>query len=399
MRSSVLAAGVFLVGSLLVSSVVYRSALTGHQIIAPLDIPTKLFPEFVGESGYDVPENHYIIDQITYDLPLQHLIHSAVRAGSEPWWDPYTLDGRPLFADAHINAYDPVRRLCYAVFSAFSLAYNWTIVVKGLLAGLGCFLLLQRIRRDLPINAILALAFQFSGSYAHYIGHPWVQGSTLYVPYLVLGMCELMTDRRLKGFALVTLSSAGFLLAGNLQSYAHFALFALVLLASFTWTFGKRMLAMLPITVAALGLAAMATSFVWVHVIELFLTGGRGFSFDFRLISILSGPVALGLSPVPWLLGSHIVPDLSKIVASQGTNSGLAFNLFVGSTTALLAAASVFVRSKTALRDPPSSVVLALRRMSLGLLIGYARHEPVFAYIAVRRAGHDYSRPTQIQRL
>ena len=371
MRSSALAVGVFLIGSLLVSSVVYRGALTGDQIIAPLDIPTKLFPKFVGDSDYGVPENHYVIDQITYDLPLQHLIHSAVRGGSEPWWDPYTMDGRPLFADAHINAYDPVRRLCYAIFATFSIAYNWTIVVKGLLAGLGCFLLLWRIRRDSLLNTILALAFQFCGSYAHYVGHPWIQGSTLYIPYLMLGMCELTVGRRVTGFAYMTLSSAGFILAGNLQSYAHFALFALVLLASFAWTFDKQMLTVLTTTVAALGLAAMSTAFVWVHVLELFLTGSREVSHDFRLVSVLSGPLALGLSPVPWLLGPHTVPDLSKVVASHGTNSGLAFNLFAGSTTVLLAAAA-FGRSKMAEQYPHSSVALALRRTSLAVLIGYA---------------------------
>ena len=130
----------FLAASGILTLGAFPGGISGKTILAPIDI----FPNFFSHFGYidpqadGIPENHHIIDQATYDLPLQYLIYQNIRQGILPWWDPYTFGGRPLLADAHINGTDPIRLLLYRL-APFLLAYNWNLMLKSVLTGLGCF--------------------------------------------------------------------------------------------------------------------------------------------------------------------------------------------------------------------------------------------------------------------
>jgi hypothetical protein len=84
----------FILLGLLLSAGVYGDALIGKSLLAPLDIPFTLFTSYEKSAprGFDVevPENHYVIDQMTYDLPVQVLGHEAISSGRFPWWQPFT---------------------------------------------------------------------------------------------------------------------------------------------------------------------------------------------------------------------------------------------------------------------------------------------------------------------
>src|SRR4029077_15597114 len=122
--------GFFLLCSVLICLAVFRGAFWGSRILAPVDIAPTIFSKYryVDPKAGNVPANHYIIDQLTYDLPLQHTIYEAYRQGEIPWWDPYTYAGRPLLADAHVNGTDPIRILCYLTLP-FVSAYNWNLIL------------------------------------------------------------------------------------------------------------------------------------------------------------------------------------------------------------------------------------------------------------------------------
>src|ERR1043166_583542 len=80
---------------ILACGVVFGPALWGAKLMAPLDIAPAFFSRFrdVEPNPPAIPANHQIIDQLTYDLPIQWTIYKAYRAGEIPWWDPYTLAG------------------------------------------------------------------------------------------------------------------------------------------------------------------------------------------------------------------------------------------------------------------------------------------------------------------
>jgi hypothetical protein len=134
--------------------------------LAPVDIAPTIFSKYryVDPSAGEVPANHYIIDQLTYDLPLQYTIYGAYRRGEIPWWDPYDYAGRPLLADAHVNGTDPIRIICYLTLP-FVSAYNWNLILKSILTGLGMFLLLRHLHFVFSISLPLALTFQFAGCF------------------------------------------------------------------------------------------------------------------------------------------------------------------------------------------------------------------------------------------
>src|SRR2546422_3405760 len=175
----------FCIGSAILSVLVFGDGLWGNSLLAPLDIAPALFSKYrwLAPASSGVPANHYVIDQLTYDLPLQRTVYEAYHRGEIPWWDPYTFCGRPLLADAHVNGTDPVRVMAYACLP-FELAYNWTSVLHFFLGGLGVFLLLRYFEFDAAVCVLLAWTYQFAGCQALFFGHPWILGSFLYYPFL-----------------------------------------------------------------------------------------------------------------------------------------------------------------------------------------------------------------------
>lgn len=136
-------------------------------------LPRIFFTEyqFLEPDADGIPDNHYIIDQLIYDLPLQKVIYESYRRGEIPWWTPYAYGGRPLLADAHCNGTDPIRLICYALLP-FELAYNWNFVLRGIITGFGMLCLLRQLRFPPWISLIVAATAQFAGCFAIYIGHP-----------------------------------------------------------------------------------------------------------------------------------------------------------------------------------------------------------------------------------
>jgi hypothetical protein len=322
----------------------------GSSLLAPIDIPFTLFTSYAGAApaGFvaEVPENHYIVDQVTYDLPLQVLGHEAISSGRFPWWQPFTFGGRPLAADAHANLFDPIRLLLYRVLS-FRIAYNWTLVLHGLAAGLGMFLLLQTFSpKEFTTNTILAWSYQFCGSHTLHFGHPWVLGAMLYLPWLWLAVRWLEQGRYRAGFVGTTLAVGAYILASNLQSYMYLLLFVgtgvLCITIADRRRCGRAMMWLALGGVAGAALSAVA----WLHVIELYLHSFRRAVIGFELRNLLIGPTSLLTAPLPWVLGTHKTPDVSKLLGGSEICTAIGFQLFVGSTIWCLLAAVLWTERR-----------------------------------------------------
>src|SRR5882672_8813719 len=81
----------FAVLELLASCFIFRGAIWGKDLLAPLDVAPAFLTkyQYLGCATPGVPANHHIVDQVYYDLPIQLTIHRAYQRGEIPWWDPY----------------------------------------------------------------------------------------------------------------------------------------------------------------------------------------------------------------------------------------------------------------------------------------------------------------------
>ncbi len=355
----------FLTVSFGLLAALFFRAMTGAHLLAPLDLAPALFQHYAwvdpGHSG--VPANHYIIDQLTYDLPLQRQIHAAVRQGQLPWWTPLDLGGRPLLADAHINGTDPLRLLLYRCLP-FEAAYNWNLLLHSLLAGLGAFCLLRSLGSRPFLAGVLALTWQFSGPMTLYFGHPWIQSAFIAYPFLWLAWNRLAQGASAAALGAAALATAWALLGGNLQSHAYLPLFALAWLAGTCWTEPKAWLRLLPWVAASGLLGALIAAPALAPELDLYRQTQRLPALTFKLIHAGAAPASLSFL-FPWSLGTFKTVDASKLFGQ----STLGFQLFVGLPAGLAAFGALLLRRTAEPGNP--AVRPANRRVAGLLLLGY----------------------------
>lgn len=368
----------FGVATVLLALAIFRGALWGERLLAPLDTAPALLSKYrwmdPGTTG--VPANHYTIDQLTYDLPLQRTIHEACRRGEVPWWDPYTFGGRPLLADAHINGTDPFRLLCYALLP-FELAYNWTLVLHWAVAGLGMFCLLRHWRIPDGTSVGLALAFACAGYHAVMFGHPWNTGAFLFYPWLWLAWDAGSTGRPGWAWPVGVLAMAGVFYAGNIQSHAYVVIFGAVVLVAEGGRSAAAWRRMLP-RIALTGiLGALLAAPVLAGQLEFYRLSVRPVPVPLNPVSWLSGLASLA-TVHPWALGTFRTLDLSKFVGQYA----LGFVVYLGSAAGALAVLG-WVRGAAQAPRP------AVRRVAAGLVLAYLviLSTPLQAALYTRSAG------------
>lgn len=326
--------GFFLLCSVLICLAVSRSAFWGSRILAPLDIAPTIFSKYryVDPTAGNIPANHYVIDQLTFDLPLQYTIYHAYRHGEIPWWDPYTYGGRPLLADAHVNGTDPIRLLCYLTLP-FVNAYNWNLILKSILTGLGMFVLLRHLPFPFSISLPLALTYQFAGCFAIFFSHPWIQASFAYYPFLWVAWSVWLQRNSLRYLGISALLCALILYSGNLQSHAYLPFYALCFLVGHS--FGDRKLLLrlcLAIALSSLAGVALAAPVVWPQI-EFYLNSLRTAAFSpSSPFSYLAGIGSFSVV-FPWLFGTFRALDLGKFTG----NNALGFVIYIGSAGIVLA--------------------------------------------------------------
>lgn len=324
----------FFLASGLFCFLAFPGAFTGQSLLAPLDIFPNCFEHFrfMDPAAAGVPANHHMIDQATYDLPLQYRIYESLQKGIVPWWDPYTYGGRPLLADAHVNGTDPVRLLCYFLFP-FPVAYNLNLLLKSVLTGLGMWVLLRHLGHAWLLSLSLALSFQFAGCFALFFGHPWIQASFLFYPFLWLSWDRLVAGPTRGTWLAASLLCALIFLCGNLQSHAYLACFALFFTWSSFYDSRPKGLRTLWCTSLSVGWGTLLAAPVLLNQIEFFLCSARKVTPDhWPWVGVFRGPLSLS-AIFPWLLGTFRTVDLSKAVGS----GSLGFSLFVGTVPFALA--------------------------------------------------------------
>lgn len=310
----------------------FGPALWGGELLAPVDLAPALLSHYgyIDPDSNGIPQNQHIIDQLTYDLPLQWTIYHAYRRGEIPWWDPYASLGRPFLADAHVTGSDPVRVAAYLALPTFELAYNWTRILHFFIGGMGLFFLLRGFGFAPLLAGGLALAGGMAGCNTIFFGHPWIQASFIYYPWLWLAWWRALSRPVRWWPGASPFLVAAIFYAGNLQSHAYLPLFALAFVATpATWnweTLRRRMVAIAPGLVLG-GLFALPVLF---PELELFRLNRRAIGPSDGPGHFYDGLLSLA-AIYPWMLGTFRSLTLSKF----------SWYPFIGSAAFVLAAFGV----------------------------------------------------------
>ena len=347
---------VFFIVSACALAGLYREALWGKRLLAPLDVAPNLFLKYkwMDPNATGVPKNHYIVDMFDFELPRQFAFYQGLHSGEFAWWEPYSDGGHPLTAEAHNNLTDPFRILIYWL-CPFVLAYNWVSILHSFFAGLNMFILLRHIGFSPFATIFGALSFQFASSHPLFVFPPCIEASFLYFPLLWVVWSSFLRQPSTAQVCFGALLCAAVFLAGNQQSHSYLPLFALCFCIGYGWRSWHTWKAALQVTFASGLLGALLASPVLIPEIEIFFQSKRDLTESFHAASLGSG--ILSLSGIfPWILGTFRTVDLSKLTYQ----TALGFTIYIGTAGMLLAAVGIFWRFREQWQNRPELRASAL---------------------------------------
>jgi hypothetical protein len=316
---------------------VFRDGLWGGSILAPVDIAPALFSKykFVDPNSSGVPANHYTIDQLLADLPLQHTMYQAYRRGQVPWWDPYTYSGMPMIADGHASGTDFSRLVLYQ-FLGFVPAYNWARILHFILLGTGMLLLLLRLRIPPWIAVTSGITFQFAGFFALGFQHPWLESSFLYYPFLWVAWDAYHRRPLFRYIVIASGLAAAICYSGSIQTQTYLPIFGAAFLFGYGGLNGAELRKIAPVILISGAVGACLAAPILFDQAELFFLSARKVAIRTPL-TLLSGFGSL-TAFYPWCLGTFRTLDLGKFIEQNS----LGFNLFIGTAGAILAVFGTF---------------------------------------------------------
>ena len=224
----------------------------------------------------------------------------------------------------------------------FEFAYNWNLAIRSVLTGLGMFMLLRRLRVGAYQSVILALTYQFGGWFTFYFGHPWIQGSFVYFPFLWVAW--LAAEQHSIGWrdGISALLVALIFSSGNLQSHTYLPLFAFAYCLGSMWYQKKLGTTALRVVVLSGLLGGLLAMPLLVNQIEFYLVGIRSISKDlYGWKNLLAIPQTF-VSIHPWAMGTFRTFDLGRLFDSNGG----AYRIFCGGAASIACLIGVFLYRK-----------------------------------------------------
>lgn len=155
-------------------------ALLPGRVLMPLDIVTELWPPWQQPNQSAEIHNLLISDVVNYIYPVKTFAADALRTGTFPLWNPYTLTGYPFTYNTQAGIFYPLFPLYLVLDSA--QAADLTIIVQLLLGALFIVMYLRQIglrRLGVLLGGVL---FLFNGMMVVWLEWQVVHAAIVWLP-------------------------------------------------------------------------------------------------------------------------------------------------------------------------------------------------------------------------
>lgn len=144
--------------------------------------------------------------------PAKAYMAQMIHQGKLPLWTPNIFFGFPLFAEAQVAALYPLH-FVYMILPA-ATAFNLSIILRFLLAGLFTFLYVRRITQNRWAAAVSAVTFAFGGYMIAQLRHENVEHALIWLPLILLALDHWISGRNRRYLALAGMGLGVSFLAG-----------------------------------------------------------------------------------------------------------------------------------------------------------------------------------------
>ncbi len=148
--------------------------------------------------------------------PLKHFYAAGLSEGRLPLWCPHVGTGLPLHAEGQVGALYPLNLLLFGLLP-LPLAFNWGILLHGLLAGAFAAMFARQVGASRGGSLVAALVFAFSGFLITHLKHINMTAAAAWLPLLLLLLERYAAHGRRRILAAVGLVTGVMFLAGHPQ--------------------------------------------------------------------------------------------------------------------------------------------------------------------------------------
>lgn len=166
-------------------------------------------------------------DSYVQFYPWMKVYAESIKGLGFPFWTRYMNSGFPLMAEGQTGGFYPLNILIFFLLP-FKLAYNYSVVLHFVLAGLFTYLYTRRLGADQWGGSLAALLFCFGSAYAGCFYNIITLKTLAWFP-LVLLLFELYFDKQRLIYILLAGIICGFqCLAGFIQMAVYSGLFYII---------------------------------------------------------------------------------------------------------------------------------------------------------------------------
>jgi len=160
-------------------------------------------------------------DLLRQYYPTANYFCTSIRAGHFPFWQPGLMNGVPFYTDLQVGLYYPFTWLLVLFVRDGTLpvlVFQWYIVLHFCLGGLGLYAFLKHHRLSPVACLVGSIIFCFAGFSALHVIHLPMVEAYAWLPIQFLLVDKIVTTRRAKYYAWLTLAILLSLLAGFPQT-------------------------------------------------------------------------------------------------------------------------------------------------------------------------------------
>ncbi|MEY9860143.1 hypothetical protein ABH935_005779 [Catenulispora sp. GAS73] len=185
--------------------------LAGESTLAPTDEMVSQGPWLNAGFVGTVPQNTFLDDIYTSQLPSEILFSRQLRHGKVAQWNPYGAAGSPLGAIPDYAFYSPLSVPFYVLPDWLAPAYERLLEIVCSVGG--GFLFLRRVSLSRPAALVGGLTFAGTGFMVAWLGFPQTRVAA-FIPALFWVVERFIQERRPRDAALAAVPVAALLLGG-----------------------------------------------------------------------------------------------------------------------------------------------------------------------------------------